>query len=65
LFKALLLAQWYRLSDPGLEEARADRHSFRRFCGFSLDDGMPDETTLCRFRTALAERASPGASSPR
>lgn len=24
LFRALLLAQWYQLSDPGLEEALAD-----------------------------------------
>ena len=56
LFRALLLAQWYQLSDPGLEEALADRLSFRRFCGFGLDDGTPDETTLCRFRAALAER---------
>jgi IS5 family transposase len=56
LFRALLLAQWYQLSDPGLEEALADRLSFRRFCGFGLDDGTPDETTLCRFRGALAER---------
>jgi IS5 family transposase len=24
--------------------------------GFGLDDGTPDETTLCRFRSALAER---------
>lgn len=56
LFRALLLAQWYELSDPGLEEALADRLSFRRFCGFGPDDGAPDETTLCRFRAALAER---------
>jgi transposase len=56
LLRALLLAQWYHLSDPGLEEALADRLSFRRFCGFGLDDGTPDETTLCRFRGALAER---------
>ena len=41
LFRALLLAQWYQLSDPGLEEALADRLSFRRFCGFGLDDGTP------------------------
>lgn len=25
LWRALLLAQWYQLSDPGLEEALADR----------------------------------------
>lgn len=56
LFKGLLLQQWYGLSDPGLEEALLDRLSFRRFCGFSLDDATPDETTFVRFRTALAER---------
>ena len=53
---ALLLAQWYRLSDPSLKEALADGLSFRRFCGFGLDDGTTDETTLCRFRAAPAER---------
>jgi transposase len=42
LLRALLLAQWYQLSDPGLEEALADRLSFRRCCGFSLDDATLD-----------------------
>lgn len=55
MFKALLLQQWYGLSDPGLEEALLDRVSFRRFCGLALDAGTPDETTLCRFRTALRQ----------
>lgn len=54
LFKGLLLQQWYGLSDPGLEEALCDRASFRFFCGFSLSDAVPDETTFCRFRGALA-----------
>jgi transposase, IS5 family len=54
LFKAHLLAQWYQLSDPALEEALSDRLSFRRFCGFALDEPTPDETTLCRFRNELA-----------
>ena len=53
MFKSLLLQQWYGLSDPGLEEALGDRLSFRRFCGFALDERTPDETTLCRFRQAL------------
>jgi transposase, IS5 family len=53
MFKALLLAQWYALSDPMLEEALLDRVSFRRFCGFALDAATPDETTLCRFRNDL------------
>lgn len=55
MFKALLLQQWYGLSDPGLEEALLDRVSFRRFCGFTLDAPSPDETTLCRFRNALQQ----------
>ena len=53
MVKALLLQQWYGLSDPGLEEALSDRVSFRRFCGLSLEEPTPDETTLCRFRLAL------------
>jgi IS5 family transposase len=55
MLKALYLQALYDLSDPGLEEALWDRMSFRRFCGFSFDQGTPDETTLCRFRQAAAE----------
>jgi IS5 family transposase len=53
LLKALYLQMLYGLSDPGLEEALADRLSFRRFCGYGLDDPTPDETTICRFRNDL------------
>ena len=55
LFKALLLQQWYGLSDPGLEEALADRLSFRRFLGLSLSEPVPDHSTLWRFREQLAK----------
>lgn len=55
MFKALLLQQWYNLSDPGLEEAICDRLSFRRFLGLSLADTVPDETRICRFRNMLAQ----------
>jgi IS5 family transposase len=55
MFKALLLAQWYNLSDPGLEEAICDRLSFQRFLGLSFTDPVPDETRLNRFRNMLAE----------
>lgn len=54
LFKALLLQQWYGLSDPALEEALADRLSFRRFIGFGLSEPVPDHSTLWRFREQLA-----------
>jgi IS5 family transposase len=55
LFKALLLQQWYGLSDVALEEALGDRLSFRRFCGVPLDRKMPDHSTLWRFRERLAQ----------
>jgi IS5 family transposase len=55
LLKALLLQQWYALSDPGLEDALVDRLSFRRFVGLSLDADVPDHSTLSRFRSLLAE----------
>jgi IS5 family transposase len=55
LLKALLLQQWYGLSDPGLEDAVADRMSFRRFVGLALDERAPDHSTIHRFRKALGE----------
>jgi transposase, IS5 family len=55
MFRALLLQQWYGLSDAELEEALNDRVSFRRFLGLSLDADAPDHTTLCRFRNRLVE----------
>lgn len=55
MFKALLLQQWYSLSDPGLEEAICDRLSFQRFLDLSLTDPVPDETRICRFRNLVAQ----------
>lgn len=55
MVKALLLAQWHDLSDPGLEDALADRLSFRRFCGFPLDEETPDETSFVLFRAKLRD----------
>lgn len=54
LFKAMILQHLYGLSDPALEEMLYDRLSFRRFCGLSLNAKIPDETTICRFRSALS-----------
>ncbi|HEX8413418.1 MAG TPA: IS5 family transposase [Sphingomicrobium sp.] len=54
MLKALLLQQWYSLSDAELEEAINDRVSFGKFLGLSLEAPAPDHTTLCRFRNRLA-----------
>jgi transposase, IS5 family len=53
MFKALLLATWYDLSDVALAESLSDRASFRRFCGFSRDEETPERTAFVRFRRAL------------
>jgi IS5 family transposase len=53
MFKAILLGQWHSLSDPKLEEALHVRIDFMQFCGLTMSDTVPDETTLCRFRNRL------------
>jgi IS5 family transposase len=53
MFKVLLLQSLYGLSDAEMEEALADRLSFRRFVGLALSDAVPDHSTICRFRNLL------------
>jgi IS5 family transposase len=53
MFKALLLSVWCDLSDVKLAEALGDRASFRRFCGFSGTEPVPERTSFVRFRRAL------------
>ncbi len=56
MFKALLLSEWYDLSDVKLAEALDDRASFRTFCGFSRTEATPERTAFVRFRKALIAR---------
>jgi IS5 family transposase len=53
MLKAVLLQQWYNLSDPALEEAMDDRFSFRRFLGLNLDEKVPDHSTMHVFRSRM------------
>ena len=55
MLRATMLAKWFNLSDPQLEEQLKDRISFRRFVGLSQQDPTPDETTFVRFRRRLRE----------
>lgn len=56
LFRCLLLQQWYGLSDMALEAQLGCDLVFHRFSGLSLEDAVPDHSTLLRFRTALMNR---------
>lgn len=55
MVRAMVIQQWHSLSDPGLEESLHVRIDFLLFCEFNPDEGIPDETTFCRFRNKLAE----------
>ena len=55
LFKAVLLGQWYQLSDHELENALVTRLDFLIFCGFNFCQ-IPDHSTLCRMRNWLADQ---------
>ncbi|PYT36785.1 MAG: IS5 family transposase [Acidobacteria bacterium] len=53
-----LLQQWFNLSDPAMEEMLIDSQSMRRFAGINLmDDPVPDETTILKFRHLLEANA--------
>lgn len=60
LVKSVLLQAMYGLSDRELEEALADRLSFRRFVGLSLADTVPDHSVLNRFRNHLVREGIEG-----
>ncbi|MBN2353752.1 MAG: transposase [Spirochaetales bacterium] len=53
LFRCLLLAEWYGLSDRDLEEALAFRFDFMKFVGLPLDENGPDATTFVVFRRRI------------
>lgn len=46
MFKLLVLQSLYNLSDDQVEFQVPDRLSFMRFLGLSLEDRIPDATTL-------------------
>ena len=55
LFRIEPLRVWYGLSDGEVEEQVNDRLSFNQFAGLSLEDAVPDSTTIFRFRNLLVE----------
>lgn len=56
LFKMSLLQTWYGLSDYEVESRINDSLSFMSFVGLTLEDSVPDNTVLSRFRTALTKQ---------
>ena len=57
MLRMYLLANWFNLSDEGVEDAIYDSYAFRKFmrADFLGDEQVPDATTLCKFRKLLDE----------
>lgn len=54
MLRIYFMQQWYSLSDPAMEDALYEIESMRRFARLELiDDALPDETTILRFRRFL------------
>ena len=54
MLRIYFMQQWFNLSDPAMEDSLYDSTSMRRFAGIELaDDGVPDESTILRFRHLL------------
>ena len=54
MLRIYFMQQWFNLSDPAMEDALYDSESMRRFAGIELvEDAIPDETTILRFRHLL------------
>ncbi len=56
MFKILLLQKWYNLSDPAMEESLLYDIRFIHFTGLSIDQEVPDHSTIWRFRQKLREK---------
>lgn len=56
LFKIALLQTWHSLSDYEVKERVNDSLSFMCFVGLTLEDAVPDNTALSRFRTTLTQQ---------
>lgn len=49
-----LMQQWFNCSDRQMEDSLYEIESMRRFAGFSsITEGLPDETTILKFRHFL------------
>ena len=55
MLRVHLMQNFFTLSDPAMEDALYETASMRAFAGLSLDQAIPDETTILNFRHLLEE----------
>jgi len=56
MLRIYFMQNWFNLSDPAAEDSLYDSESMRRFAGIELvEDAVPDESTILRFRHLLEQ----------
>src|SRR4249920_22499 len=55
MLRVHLMQNWFRLSDPEIEEALYEVASMRQFAQLNLLEAMPDESTILHFRHLLEQ----------
>jgi IS5 family transposase len=58
MLRVHLMQNWFALSDPAMEEALYEIASLRTFARLSLNEPIPDETTILNFRHLLESQRS-------
>ncbi|CAM8624804.1 COG3039 Transposase and inactivated derivatives, IS5 family [Burkholderiales bacterium] len=53
MLRVYCIQQWYKLSEPAIEESLYEIASMRRFAGFSLGSGLIPKTAILNFRHLL------------
>jgi transposase, IS5 family len=53
MFRIHCMQHWYNMSDPAMEDALYEITSMRLFADLSLDNPIPDHTTIMNFRHLL------------
>jgi len=56
MFRIMLIQSWYGLSDYKIEEQLYFNVIFLWFCRLSLDNPVPDHSTICRWRARFTKK---------
>ncbi|HRY84085.1 MAG TPA: IS5 family transposase [Candidatus Cloacimonadota bacterium] len=56
MFRIMLIQSWYKLSDYQMEEQLFYNNMFLWFCHLSLENPVPDHSTICRWRNRFSEK---------
>ncbi len=56
MFRIMLIKSWYGLSDYQMEEQLFYNTIFLWFCHLSLENPIPDHSTICRWRQRFSEK---------